>query len=140
METWLPFSLLVVHSNWPSLPGSFLPAEDSRCANCTKLQALLAELAVRERTLVLLDAATGLRVGELLALRWDNVDFANLEIRVTEPIWHQVLGVCKTEAPARPVPMDGCMAEDLLRWRKTCAHPLDSDWVFASPNMKGKQP
>jgi integrase len=105
-----------------------------------ELQALLAELAVRERTLVLLDAATGLRVGELLALRWDDIDFENLEIRVTESIWHQVLGVCKTEASARPVPMDGYMAEDLLRWRKTCAYPLDSDWVFASPTMKDRQP
>ena len=105
-----------------------------------ELQALLTKLAVRERTLVLLDAATGLRVSELLALKWDDIDFENLEIRVTESIWHQVMGVCKTEASARPVPMDSYMAEDLLRWRKTCAYPMESDWVFASPTMKGKQP
>lgn len=105
-----------------------------------EIQALLAKLAVRERTLVLLDAATGLRVSELLALRWDDIDFENLEIRVTESIWHQVLGVCKTEASAKPVPMDSYLAEDLLRWRKTCAYPMASDWVFASPTMKGKQP
>ena len=55
------------------------------------------------------------------SLRWDDIDFENLESRVTESIWHQVLGVCKTEASARPVPMDGYMAEDLLRWRKNCA-------------------
>ena len=36
----------------------------------------------------LLDAATGLRVSELLALKWEDVDFENLEIRVTESIWH----------------------------------------------------
>ena len=51
-----------------------------------------------------------------------------LEIRVTESIWHQVVGVCKTEASAKPVPMDEYMAEDLLslaafivhtRWRVT---------------------
>jgi len=105
-----------------------------------ELQALLGKLAVRERTLVLLDAATGLRVSELLALHWNDIDFENLEIRVTESIWHQVLGVCKTEASARPVPMDSYMAEDLLRSRKTCAYPMDDDWVFASPTMKGKQP
>src|ERR1700756_129766 len=35
----------------------------------TELQLLLSKLAVRERTLALLDAATGLRVSELLALR-----------------------------------------------------------------------
>jgi len=105
-----------------------------------ELQALLGQLAVRERTLVLLDAATGLRVSELLALRWDDIDFENLEIRVTESIWHQVLGVCKTEASAKPVPMDSYMAEDLLRWRKACAYPMEGDWVFASPRMKGRQP
>jgi integrase len=105
-----------------------------------ELQILLTKLAVRERTLVLLDAATGLRVSELLALRWDDIDFENLEIRVTESIWHQVLGVCKTEASAKPVPMDSYMAEDLQRWRRICSYPMDSDWVFASPRMKGKQP
>jgi integrase len=105
-----------------------------------ELQVLLETLAPRERTLALLDAATGLRVSELLALRWDDVDFKNLEIRVTESIWHQVLGVCKTEGSARPVPMDAYMAEDLLRWRKLCPYPMESDWVFASPTMQGRQP
>ena len=42
-----------------------------------ELQILLSKLAVRERTLALLDAATGLRVSELLALRWDDIDFEN---------------------------------------------------------------
>ena len=37
-------------------------------------------IAVRERTLALLDAAIGLRVSELLALRWCDVDFENLEL------------------------------------------------------------
>jgi len=31
-------------------------------------------------------------------------------------IWHQVVGNCKTEASAKPFPMDNYMAEDLLRW------------------------
>ena len=75
-----------------------------------ELQLLLSKLAVRERTLALLDAATGLRVSELLALRWCDVDFENLELRVTRSIWHRVLGNCKTEASAKPVPMYAYMA------------------------------
>jgi integrase len=105
-----------------------------------ELQLLLTKLDVRERTLVLLDAATGLRVSELLALRWSDVDFENLELSVTRSIWHQIVGDCKTEASAKPVPLDKYMAEDLLRWRRKSPYPMDGDWVFASPAKKGKQP
>lgn len=105
-----------------------------------ELQLLLSKLFVRERTLALLDAATGLRVSELLALRWSGVDFENLELNVTRSIWHQVVGNCKTEASAKPVPMDSYMAEDLLRWRRQSDYASDDDFVFASETMKGKQP
>jgi integrase len=105
-----------------------------------EIQLLLSKLGVRERTLALLDAGTGLRVSELLALRWRDVDFANLELNVTRSIWHQVVGDCKTEASAKPVPLDSYMAEDLLRWRRQSAYPLDDDYVFASETMRGKQP
>ena len=91
------------------------------------MQLLLSKLSVRERTLALLDAATGLRVSELLALRWCDVDFENLELRVTRSIWHQVLN-CKTEASAKPVPMDSYMAEDLLRWRRQSVYASDDSF------------
>ena len=105
-----------------------------------ELQLLLSKLSVRERTLAMLDAATGLRGSELLALRWKDVDFEILELNVTRSIWHQVVGDCKTEASAKPVPMDGYMAEDLLRWRRQSPYPMAEDWVFASPTVGGKQP
>lgn len=105
-----------------------------------ELRLLLTKLELRERTLVLLDAATGLRVSELLALRWEDVGFETLELRVTRSIWHQVVGDCKTEASAKPVPLDSYMAEDLLRWQRMSPYPMPSDWVFASPTMKGMQP
>ena len=47
-----------------------------------------------------------------------DVNLENLERRVTRSIWHQVLGNCKADASAKPVPMDSHMAEDLLRWRR----------------------
>jgi integrase len=103
-----------------------------------ELQLLLSKLFVRERTLALLDAATGLRVSELLALRWSDVDFEDLELRVTRSIWRQVVG--KTEASAKPVPMDSYMAEDILRWRRQSTYTSDDDHVFANETMRGKQP
>jgi integrase len=84
----------------------------------------------------LLDAATGLPVSELLALRWCDVDFENLELRVTWSIWHQVLGNCKTEASAKPVPMDSYMAEDLLRWRRKPEEPSGLQPFYYSAGLR----
>ena len=105
-----------------------------------ELQLLLTKLGVRERTLALLDAGTGLRVSELLALRWRDVGFDSLELNVTRSIWHQIVGDCKTEASAKPVPLDSYMADDLRRWRRQSAYSTDDDYIFASETMKGKQP
>ncbi|MBS1822993.1 MAG: tyrosine-type recombinase/integrase [Acidobacteria bacterium] len=90
--------------------------------------------------MVSLDAATGLRVSEQLALRWMDVDFENLEVNVTRSIWHQVVGDCKTEASAKHVPLGGYMAEDLLRWRRQSPYPMAPDYIFASPYTHGKHP
>jgi integrase len=73
-----------------------------------------------------------------VALRWSDVDFENLELRVTRSIWHQVVGNCKTEASAKPVPMDTYMAEDLLSWRRQSIYSSNDDYVFASETMRGK--
>ncbi len=92
-----------------------------------ELQLLLSKLGPRERTLVLLDAATGLRVSELLSLKWEDIDFENLEVRVIRSIRHQVVGDCKTETSARPVPLDSYMAEDLFRWRRVSPYAMPID-------------
>ena len=85
----------------------------------------LSKLAVRERTLPSLDAATGLRVYELLALGWGDVNLENLERRVARSVWNQVLGNCKAEASAKTVPMDRHMTEDLLRRRRQSIYASD---------------
>ena len=89
---------------------------------------------------MLLDAGTGLRVGELLGLKWQDVDFENLELHVRRSVVHQVIGRCKTEASAKPVPLDSFMAHDLLSWQRKTPYSGTEDWVFGSVTMKGTQP
>ena len=40
-----------------------------------EVQSTLSSLDVRERTMVLLDVVTGLRVTELFGLKWTDIDF-----------------------------------------------------------------
>jgi integrase len=56
--------------------------------------------------MVLLDATTGVRRGELFALKWSDVDFSNLELNVTRSIYLRAVGNCKAEASRKPVPID----------------------------------
>jgi len=74
------------------------------------MQAIIAELQLRERVLLFLDMTTGLRRGELAGLKWQDVDFENMQIDVNRSVVSPVVGRCKTEASQKPVPMDGCTA------------------------------
>src|SRR6516165_4218698 len=52
-----------------------------------------------------LAAVTGLRVSELLALKWEDVRFAAGEIHLSRAIVCQHVGPLKTEASQKPLPM-----------------------------------
>ncbi len=66
--------------------------------NIAQIKSLLEHLREPGKTAVLLAALTGLRVSELLALRWSVVDFENLVIHVNRSIADQHVGTCNTEA------------------------------------------
>ena len=106
-----------------------------------ELKKLLAELENPARALVFLTAATGLRVSEALGLKWSDVDFAAREIRLSRAVVHQHVGDMKTEASRKPVPMDDAALVDALQdWSSQAPYRQMDDWVFASPDMDGKQP
>jgi integrase len=110
-----------------------------------EMQAIVAELQLRERVLLFLDMTTGLRRGELAGLKWQDIDFENMQIDVNRSVVSQVVGRCKTEASQKPVPMDGCTAQLLQSWLQATPYRNPEDWVFASNSSRagekrGKQP
>ena len=109
------------------------------------MQAILAELQLRERVLLFLDMATGLRRGELTGIQWGDINFANLLIDVQRSVMNQVFGRCKTEASQKALPLDEFTAQDLLAWYRETPYRNPDDWVFASNSSRagkkrGKQP
>jgi integrase len=105
-----------------------------------EIMAILVELPDPLRTMIELDAFTGLRRGELIGLRWEDVDFEELVLHIRRSLVAMVEGAPKTEASRKDVPLDAQTAESLWAWRQRCAYPQATDWVFASPQKKGKQP
>jgi integrase len=73
-------------------------------------------------------------------LRWADIDFDALEIRLSRAIVEQVVGEMKTEAARKPIPLDLGLAEVLLDWRGRSVFNQPEDWLFASPRMGGTQP
>ncbi len=92
------------------------------------------------RVMVFLDAASGLRRSELLALKWGDIDFDELQINVRRSIYLNVVGNCKTEASRKPVPMDLILASALWSWKQDSPYGHADDWVFASPHTRGRNP
>ena len=57
------------------------------------------------RSLVLLLVLTGLRIGELLALRWKNVDLSQGLLRVRETVYDGHFDEPKTKRSCREIPL-----------------------------------
>jgi integrase len=110
-----------------------------------EFRKLEAALPLRERVLVCLALATGLRRGELAGLCWRDIDFQQLTITVERSVVDQVVGRTKTELSQRPLPMDSRIAMLVLRWRSISKFVSPEDYVFATDSnragrKRGKQP
>jgi len=106
----------------------------------SELVALLQRLELRERILVFLDFGLGARRGELMGLRWNDIDFKGEKIFISRSIVNQHVGKVKTEASEKALPVSRSLLSDLNLWRQNTPYAKDTDYVFASPFKKGAQP
>jgi len=105
-----------------------------------EIRTLLEGLKIRERTLVFIAASTGIRQGELFALKWSDIDLSAGTMNVARSIVHGFVGPCKTESSQKPVPLHPIVCDALEKWRSQSSYRKPGDWVFASPHTDGKLP
>jgi len=98
---------------------------------CKQLATLLQALEGPVKLLAITAAMTGLRIGEVLALRWKNVDFKKSVIQVREAVYEGNLSSPKSKSSIRDIPMGPSLQQSLSEFRKEA--PADS-FVFASKN------
>jgi integrase len=90
-----------------------------------------------DRALYLVAAMTGLRLGELLALRWRDVDWVAGVIRVRRNYVRGRYGTPKSRRSSRAVPMADEVGGMLDRLFKESRHTGEDDLVFAHPASGG---
>jgi integrase len=106
-------------------------------AQCIDIMSTLNDM---HRVLVLADAATGLRISEILALRWSDIDWKQSRIRITRAYVYGKFGPPKSKASKKPVPMHPLLASLLQEWRKQTPYAGDDDLIFPSFRLKGRKP
>ena len=97
-------------------------------------QRALVQASYRHRygVFIRLDLCTGLRMGELLALKWEDIDFSTAQLHVRRTInrlakyeahdgenkTEIVFGTPKTKNSRRTIPLTRTMADELTRWKQ----------------------
>ena len=94
--------------------------------------ALLNELVHPYRCMVLLAGCTGLRISEVMGLRWTGIDFESLAMEIREGYARSQVTKLKSECSQDELPLDPDVATILLEWKRLCPETI-GDWVFPSP-------
>lgn len=103
-------------------------------------RALMLELPQKMRVIGIVAATTGLRISEVLGLKWTDIDWKTLQMDVTRSVVDGIVGKCKTETSRRPVPIDSFTAGELVAWKKETCYAGLEDWGVASERARGKMP
>jgi integrase len=122
------------------VPGSEDEDKEVRVLEPQQTWQIVSRLQDPERTLVVLIAATGVRISEALALQWRHVRFKDKVIRIEQAYRLSEITTTKTKSSKADVPMCEALAEFLRNWRSQSPYHRESDYVFASDKLNGKKP
>jgi integrase len=111
---------------------------DIRFLDPAEVEALLRAvpddaLGEMERVLYLTAAMTGLRQGELVALRWRDIDWPAGLVRVRRTYARGSYGTPKSRRSSRALPMADRVAAELERHFQRSRYQADDDLVFGHP-------
>ena len=118
------------------------PVRKTRTLTLEQFHALLETLGTDPswRTLLLLAVSFGLRISEVLGLKWRDVDWLGKTISIERAVVKQICDDVKSTHSARKMVCADELLEILSRWRQITEFSAPDDWVFASPYKLGRQP
>lgn len=143
----LMYRLFECAMKWGLYPQGRNPMEFVEIKNRTKRRrkprvlsydefwVLLTFIQQPYRTMVLVAQCLGLRISEVMALRWSDLDFEDFTVRVQRSIVHGRVDDVKTEYSDDDLPLDRDVAAMMLDWKSQCPATPEG-WIFPNPSTQ----
>jgi integrase len=138
------FNLAALHEYVPPMQRN--PMSLIKLKGVSKRQKKISEVTVAQfktiyarlpeplNVMVLLAGAYGLRVSELLALKWEDIDERARTISIVRKFTRGKIGKTKTAASEAPLPLSDGIRKVLMAWKPKTG---GSEWLFPSPRTGG---
>src|SRR5207245_9539809 len=101
--------------------GVALPARRSvrgrRALTTAEVKALLGKLREPCRTAVILILLTGMRIGEVLALRWGKIDWQRQAVIVDEGVYEGEVSSSKATSEVSILQLTNLLGRGLVQWK-----------------------
>jgi integrase len=122
-------------------PMSLVRVKDSskrlrvpKALSADEFRKVLENIPEPFRTMCIVAMCLGLRVSEILGLRWNAIDWEGLRLAVRQAYVYGKQGDVKTQASHRWMPLDRSLADRLRQHKARLAPRAKSeDWIFANP-------
>jgi len=92
------------------------------------------------RTMLLLAVSFGLRISEVLGLKWKDVDWLGKTVRIQRGVVKQIVDDVKSTNSARTMVCADELLEVLKLWHQSTEFSDAEAWMFASVYKLGRQP
>ena len=106
--------------------------EHAKALSPDQVARLMEHIPEEHILMVRLMLQTGLRIGEVLGLRWQDIDSAGRSLNVRNSVRGGKVGRLKTKNSKRTVPLDSSLLDDLAARQEKAAHGGKDDLVFGT--------
>jgi integrase len=125
-----------------TIKGATKRVRKPRSLTTEQFQALLGTLGddLCLRTMLLLAVSFGLRISEVLGLKWKDVDWLGKTLSIERGVVKQIVDELKSYHCARTMVIADELLAVLKAWKQVTQFSGLEDWIFASPSKLGRQP